>query len=141
MLMVASRLSVSMSTSGLGPRKPIGLSRVGARARLVNAICRHKHSTSTSDLRVVSGDRAFGHADVDVGCAAGQGQDLLGDRELEAEVSVVSEPKLRTRGEHECELALADDDLTHATGQVKRTERRHGGHATRSDSGERGVDG
>src|SRR5262245_24711465 len=111
--MIASCLSISMSTSELRPAALLGPSRVGTRSPLVNAICRHKHSTSTFDLRIVPGDRPLGNADVDVGGTVCQRQDLPGDREFQAEVAGVPEAEPRTGREHQGQLAVAGHNLTY----------------------------
>ena len=121
MLMIASRLSISMSTSGLGPKTLLGLRRVGTRARLVNAICRDKHSTSTSDLRVVAGDRPLGNADVDVARRrASSGRICFAIDELQPEVAAVAEAQLRARREHQRQLAVAGQHLAHVGAEVER---------------------
>src|SRR4029079_4057824 len=111
--------SVSMSTSGLGPKGLFGLRRVGARARLVNALCRGNHSTPLSDWRLVAGDRTFGNAHVHVGGAGRERQDLLRDRQFQTQVAAVPETKLRARREHQGELAVAGEDLADSAAQVE----------------------
>src|SRR6185295_15563856 len=132
MLMTASRLSVSMSTSGLGLENLLGLRRVGPQPRLVNAICREKHSTSTYDLRLVTGHRPLRDADVDVRCSGRQRQDALRDRQLQPQVAAVAEPELRPRREHERQLTVPGEYLANAARKVDRTERSDGSNPSGS---------
>src|SRR6266536_1255978 len=101
----------SMSTSGLGHESLLCPRRVGAPSPRVNAICGGRRLNLNLRLESCTQDGPLGNADVDVGGARRDRDELLRDRQLELQIAAVAEPQLRPRREHERQRAVAREYL------------------------------
>src|SRR6478672_3043949 len=104
----------------IGQRMPSSPSRVGAASSDVNAVCRDKASTSTCDLRVIAGYRPLRDADIHIRRTAGEGNQLLRDRQLQSQVSAVPEAQFGPGGEDESQLSVRCQHLAHVSAHAER---------------------
>src|SRR6478735_5500075 len=124
----------------IGWRMPSSPWRVGAANSDVNAVCKGEVSTSTCDLRVVPGNRPLRNADIHIGRAARQLDQLLSDRQFQAQVAAVTEAQLGAGGEDEGQLSVRRQHLAHVRAYPERAQRGDGGDPARARPAERRVD-